>query len=419
MKHIIFVLFIFLACGSPQLKIEQVPQIKYAFAKVQRDGKPHRAFYNHYVWPHAIVENGQVFCTFEDGESRPVVMAYDLNERIWRGPVITSEFGLGSDTHGNPALCIDKDGILHLFFGCHVSRIYHVRSKKPFDISTWEEAPSPASKATYTQSFRMADDRLFLLYRAGGHVEPWVLQISNDNGQIWSEPEKIIEMRLDPKDPYSCAYCSFLPGSDKRTIHCFFLHKDDNPPKLNGQPHPWRPLKYSGLHEAVYRYNVYYIFRDESGIWRNGRGEALQLPITKAQADSAALVYDSGHQFAFHRRMLIDNQNQPYLRFDVGVEDWVNSNIIIPYQIKYLTLKNRMWEIEDHLPDYWPDEIKKQIITRGSPGYGELYPNNWTIEQKTGPEEDSTAAYIWLSHPDFGYITRNGRPVLVDAGPLR
>ena len=46
-----------------------------------------------------------------------------------------------------------------------------------------------------------------------------------------------------------------------------------------------------GKRFAVYRYNVYYVRRDPDGVWRNARGEAVELPISKATADAKCLVY--------------------------------------------------------------------------------------------------------------------------------
>ena len=64
---------------------------------------------------------------------------------------------------------------------------------------------------------------------------------------------------MTPKAPQAAAYAYFLPGPQGRTIHCFWNHKDDNAGRINAgrmTKHPWRPLKYKGLHEAVYRYNI-------------------------------------------------------------------------------------------------------------------------------------------------------------------
>jgi hypothetical protein len=246
------------------------PNPAQAFAALDRNGQPYPAFYRLYIRPHAVLEKGKVWCAYQDGEGRPLMMTYDVASRLRAGPVKASEHGLGSDTHGNPSLCIDSNGHLHVFFGCHGRKMHHVKSARPYDMTAWLPTPSPTERATYPQTMRTADNRMFLFYGAGGHVEPWSMRISEDDGAKWSEAERIVELRLEPRDRMAAAYCTFQLGADGRTVHGFFVHKDDNPTRV--EPHPWRPLKYPGLHEAVYRYNIYYIMRDADGLWRAGDG---------------------------------------------------------------------------------------------------------------------------------------------------
>ena len=82
-------------------------------------------FYNYKTAPHALVAGGTVYCVFQNSNGRPHAMAYDINNASWRGPIEISRAGLGKkDKHGVPSLCIDGEGHLHVFFGCH-SRIEH------------------------------------------------------------------------------------------------------------------------------------------------------------------------------------------------------------------------------------------------------------------------------------------------------
>ena len=154
-------------------KIPQTPTVKVAFASVQRNGKPYKTFYNNYIAPHAVVENNTVFTAHQDGQGRPIVAAYDIKAKRWSAPVRASDFGLGGDTHGNPSICIDSKGHIHVFFGCHSRAMKHVRSLKPYDITSWAEAPCPTRRATYPQSMRMADGSIYLFFRAGERQRVW------------------------------------------------------------------------------------------------------------------------------------------------------------------------------------------------------------------------------------------------------
>lgn len=381
-----------------------------SFATVQRDGKPYTPFYTYYVSPHAMVEEGRVFCAYQDGDGRPIAMAYDIAGKEWSGPVRASDHGLGEDMHGNPSICIDGKGRLHVFFGCHGREMYHVRSAKPYDIGEWQEASSPAERATYPESMRMADGRMFLFYRAGGHMEPWSLKVSTDDGETWSEAEKIVEMRLAPPDRLAAAYCTFLPGAKGETVHGFFVHKDDNPGRNPDKPHPWRPVKYPGLHEAVYRYNIYYIRRDADGAWKGADGAALELPLSKAAADEHALVYDSGDEFAGPRRIVIDGDNRPYLRFMVGVTDWKSGEVMVPREDHFAAPGRDGWRTSGDLPADWPDSVRQHVMLPGPAAYGTEFPNPWFVHFKKGPKQDARVTCIWLGHMDRGYAARRGGP---------
>lgn len=393
-----------LAAVLPAVRVARAdsPSLDNAFAKLQRDGKPYPAFYNHYVAPHAWGEKGKIFTAHQDGNGRPIVMAYDVAAKTWAGPVRASRLGLGADTHGNPSLCIDGKGYLHLFFGCHGRAMRHVRSKRPCDIREWAEAASPAPRATYPESMRMADGRIFLFYRAGGHMEPWSLTTSEDDGTTWSKAQKIVEMRIAPKDRKAAAYCAFLPGAHGKTVHCFFVYKDDNP--------RGNKRKYLGLHEAVYRYHVYYIFRDAKGKWLGADGSALKLPLSKADADKHARILDTGELFAGHRRILIGKDDRPYLHFSVGVRDWKTHKTIVPLKMKYASVRDGKWTIADKPGDDWPENIRRLIAKSGAPVYGGEIPSPWYIRFQAGPKDDRTATYIWLGHIEKGYAARKGGP---------
>lgn len=384
------------------------PTLQNAFAKVSRNGKPYNTFYNYYITPHAIEEAGKVFCAYQDGNGRPVVMAYDIEKKQWSGPVRASDIGLGADTHGNPSICIDAEGRIHLFFGCHGRAMRQVKSEKPYDITKWQPMPSPTPKATYPETIRMADGSIFLFYRAGGHMEPWSMRISKDNGSSWSNAERIIEMRLDPPDRLAAAYATFLPGADCKTVHGFFLHKDDNPTRV--KKHPWRPLKYPGLHEAVYRYNVYYVKRDTEGKWRGADGSALDLPLSKTEADKQALVYDTGDLFAGHKRIVIDQNDRPYLRFGVGVTDWKSGKVIVPTKTHYTAPSRGKWPVFDKMPADWTEPVRRQIVTPGPAAYGPAAPYRWFIHHGALPGSNPTATYIWLAHTEKGYAPRKQGP---------
>ena len=379
------------------------PSIKAAFASVQRDGKPYKTFYNNYIAPHAVLEKNIVFTAHQDGQGCPIIGAYDIRNNTWNGPVRASNNGLGRDTHGNPSLTIDAKGHLHVFFGCHGRAMKHARSAAPYDISRWEEMPSPIQRATYPQSMRMADGSIYLFYRAGGHKLPWSLRISKDDGQSWTEPQPVIEMRRDFPDKKACSYNAFVPGADYKTVHCFWVYKDDDP--------RGNKRKYQDMHEAVYRYNVYYAKRTAEGQWIAADGTPMSdLPVNKTFCDKHAMFVDSGEEFTAPTRIVIDENDVPYIRIRQGVTDWKRGKVFVPYHYKFASPVKGKLQVHEEMRDEWPDLVKRLLMCAGPAAFGGRQPNKWFIHFKKGPAEDATATYIWLGHIEKGYAIRQDGP---------
>jgi hypothetical protein len=377
--------------------------IKAAFASVQRDGKPYKTFYNNYIAPHAVIEKDIVFTAHQDGQGRPVIDAYDIKKKTWIGPVRASDFGLGADTHGNPSITIDSKGHLHVFFGCHGSEMKHIRSTVPYDISRWKEMPSPTPRATYPQSMRMANGSIYLFYRAGGHKDPWSMSISKDDGESWSKPEPIIEMRRDFPDRKAASYNAFVPGADYKTVHCFWVYKDDDP--------RGNKRKYQGMHEAVYRYNMYYAKRSAEGQWIAADGTPMSdLPVNKTFCDEHAMFLNSGEEFTAPTRIVIDEDDTPYFHIRQGVIDWKLSKVIVPYYYKFASPVDEKWKVYDEMPNQWPKLVKDLLLSAGPAAFGGPQPNKWFIHYKEGPPEDPKATYVWLGHIEKGYEIRQKGP---------
>ena len=116
-----------------------------AFAAIRR----FHPFYPGVIGPHAWVAEGRVFCAFQRYGGQPIVMAYHPARCQWTPPVMASRKaipGNPGDSHGNPALYIDRRGHLHLFHGCHGKAMRHTRSVRPYDVTEWEPRPAPAGE---------------------------------------------------------------------------------------------------------------------------------------------------------------------------------------------------------------------------------------------------------------------------------
>jgi len=376
------------------------PALKDAFAVIhgkRADGGGYHPFYNYVIAPHAVVSRRVVYCAYQNTRGQPMAALYDVRRKQWIGPVRASKIGLGGDDHGNPSIYLDRKGYVHLFYGCHNRAMRHTRSEHPHDITAWSERKSPTGHATYPQTMRLADGTFCLFCRAGGHPAPWTMRTSLDDCRTWRKGERIIEMRAKPRDPRAAAYCCFFPGTERKTIHCFWNFKDDDPRR--------RPKAYPDLRESVYRYNIYYIRRDAEGIWRNAAGEEVALPVSKVEADAKCMVYNSGEQFAYPSSPIADAEDRPYVRISTGVQDWQpgKRRVIVPMRTKFATLREGKWEIVDEVPKRWPGDVTAVLRGPGPHAFGDAKPERWFIFYRRF-EKDRTG--IFLYGTKTGYARR-------------
>ena len=126
------------------------------------------------------------------------------------------------------------------------------------------------------------------------------------------------------------------------------------------------------------------------------------------------MVYDTGQEFASHRRIAIGPDDRPYLRFSVGVSDWTTGKVIVPHRTKFTSPQDGpragKWAVHDELPSAWPAAVRRRIMAPGPAAYGSEFPNPWFIHFRAGPREDRTATYIFLGHSETGYATRKAGP---------
>ncbi|MDU0352628.1 hypothetical protein RS130_00690 [Paraglaciecola aquimarina] len=67
----------------------------------------------------------------------------------------------------------------------HYGRNIHVVSKRPNDITRWEELNTIPVFGTYNQAVKMDNGDIYLFYRHGAHRSDWVYQKSTDHGRTF------------------------------------------------------------------------------------------------------------------------------------------------------------------------------------------------------------------------------------------
>lgn len=285
--------------------------------------------YSAFNQPSAQCRDGRTFIAFPDQNFDPAMVCYDHASRAWSGPVRVGANPLSPqrDSHGNPALLIDRKGNLHVFYGCHVGPLKYARSAKPGDISSWKPMPDPAPHATYPQVMQLSDGTIQLFYRSGGHCADWECRTSGDGGDTWS-PATAIVRGIPPQVAW---YVSFVKGPND-TVHAGFVYKDDN--NAAKAPGP----------EFTHRYDAFHMQKDRDGTWRNAAGAKLALPLSRADANSLCKVHDSfsQKQFTGACSIAVDPAGAPYLLFRLGDP---HGNTI--YHHKLARRKAGKWEITD------------------------------------------------------------------------
>ncbi len=163
------------------------------------------------------------------------------------------------DTHYFPTMCIDEDGYIHVFYGCHCNTVKYLRSKYPnqsgslSDDSTanilWidpnatdHDKSTPASidgekswtGGSYPIGFNIpTDNRIYLVYRKGIYGDygnnpfAYGFRYSTNNGTNWSSCYGIIY------DTHSERYRVYLYGLRydrlRSRLHIAWTYEHKNP----------------------------------------------------------------------------------------------------------------------------------------------------------------------------------------------
>ncbi|RLC73779.1 MAG: hypothetical protein DRI26_00045 [Chloroflexi bacterium] len=190
-------------------------------------------------------------------------------------------WGENQPGHGAPALGIDGDGYLYVFYGSHGGPQYYKKSTNPYDITSWGSEQTLVSAATYPQVF-WTDNKLWVFYRNG--PQEWVYKTTSDGGSTWSNEVEITDFDSQPNFWGVYARTMKAPNGD---IHIVWLWRND----------------------ANDYFNLYYAYYDISeGKWKKRDGTELTLPISESEADK---VFDGSHTWIWG--LDIDENNEPYI----------------------------------------------------------------------------------------------------------
>lgn len=224
--------------------------------------------------PTAVRDGSDVYVAWQGPGFDVYLASYDESSSAWTGPVRVATGPLSLDGHGAPALFFDASGCLHIAFGAHWSPIEHWVANKPHSITGGFRRLAPITDTgTYPEIVRLTTGQLMAFWRqSSGSFIGWVSRTSTDDGASWGPITGVVS--APPTD--SNWYLHAEAGSNG-TVLVAFLRRDLG----------------TGL-EWYRRHDVYYMWRDSAGKWRNVHGDPVTSPVTHASADAQCRVYSSG-----------------------------------------------------------------------------------------------------------------------------
>ncbi len=248
--------------------------------------------------PQAVRAGSYTYVAYQGISYDPYVVRRNNASGVWGMQVRAGTNPLPvDDNHGAPALLIDNEGYVHVFFGSHHTPLLHRRGQAAGSISKWVNASSVGTETTYPQIVRTPlAPLLFYRERASGDFD-WRM-----TGAIETSPsvETTVVMLSDyPLDMYP----SFREGTGGDT-HVAWVEVD------------W----YEYTKQKIWgRHDLFYMNRDASGVWRNAASEIVTLPVTPQKARASCLVTDTADAFTNIPVSGVDDLGRPAILYTTGL----------------------------------------------------------------------------------------------------
>lgn len=274
--------------------------------------------------------NGVTYVSYQGPLEDPYVAAYNHNSGEWTGPFKAGVSAMGKDpsrkidNHGKPTMIIDKAGYIHIFYGGHggtpalgenvlgnhhYGENKHAVSKRPYDISEWEDLATIPPFGTYNQAVKMDNGDIYLFYRHGAHRSNWVYHKSTDNGRTFGKAVSFLKTkRRTDMGAVDSWYPYVSKGKGDEIIVSFDYHlcwDGASAPDSRG-------------HTANRQDLFYMVFDTGNGSWRNIEGEQLPMPLTREMAEEKALVARSNGLWTFNGTSTLDPSGHPHIGITMG-----------------------------------------------------------------------------------------------------
>lgn len=246
----ILALMLFVSSAYSQTRDWNAPPYAEDYAFITNDGA--------WCWfsdPRAIYVDNRMFGGFVDSQGSIWAFSYDPATQHRQQYKLSDKFNY--DDHANPSIMELPDKRLVIYFSAHGgtvnSPIYYAISKKPADISSWENLQSIDPKMSgdlgvcYTNAAMLSEEanRTYLFFR-GRNFKP--TYIYSDDMKTWSDPVSIVvndslygesgrpymKVTTNHKNKIFFAFTDAHPRDRATNSIYFMMYKDGKLCKANG-----------------------------------------------------------------------------------------------------------------------------------------------------------------------------------------
>lgn len=240
----------------------------------------------------AVVSHGEEqFVSYYDADGYVLIAKRQLGTEDWE--VRRTQYqGKLTDAHNSISLMVDGDGYLHLSWDHHNDSLRYCMSKEPGSLELTDKLSMTGikeHKVTYPEFYRLANGNLFFLYRDGASGRGNLMMNHYDvKAKQWTQRQDAF---IDGEGERN-AYWQMCTDTQS-TIHISWV---------------WRETG-----DVATNHDMFYAKSTDGGVtWLKSTGEAYQLPITKDNAEYAAIIPQKS-ELANTTSMCADSQGRPYI----------------------------------------------------------------------------------------------------------
>lgn len=255
---------------------------------------------------HGVISKGhKQFAAFYGSPEALVVVRRDLLNGSVERAEIEGAYNT-DDAHNAISLGIDSEGIVHLAYDHHNTRLRYRRTREPRSVSEWtgerEMTGSDEKMITYPTFIRpRGDSPLLFLYRKGRSGRG-----SACLKEYWAESESW-------RDIQPCVFSG--ANNEPWTSNPYWNRPSVGP---NGQVHMavvWRTHAVGAGNERVNNIDIDYAVSGDNGKkWESSRGRQFRLPITQVNAETV-LAVSPGSNLINQSSMAVDSKGYPHIVF--------------------------------------------------------------------------------------------------------